>query len=321
MGLFYAGNIGGAVIGCLAAGFFLLPRFPMMTATLCAVALNVAAGAGAALIARRTPQRVVHQGTPEGEAARAVDRLGDPLSPGGAWRMHAAIALSGAAALGAEVIWTRLLSLLLGATVYVFSIILAVYLLGLGIGSAGGAALAARLRQPRLAFGVTQLLLAAAIFWAGWLLNAWFPYWPLNPSQAASAALLFQLDVLRCALAVLPAATLWGASFPFALAAVARQGSDPARIVGRLYAANTLGAIIGALTASLVAVHAFGTHRAQQGLVVVSALAATLALVPAARPRPVPVWLAYAGLAIVCSSPRCRRCRRCCWRMGATSES
>ena len=54
------------------------------------------------------------------------------------------IALSGATALGAEVVWTRLLGLLLGATVYTFSIILAVFLVGIGIGSAAASALAAR---------------------------------------------------------------------------------------------------------------------------------------------------------------------------------
>ena len=58
--------------------------------------------------------------------------------------MYLAIALSGMSALGAEVVWTRLLSLLLGGTVYTFSLILAVFLIGLGIGSSLGAFLARR---------------------------------------------------------------------------------------------------------------------------------------------------------------------------------
>ena len=75
--------------------------------------------------------------------------------------MYLAIALSGAGALGAEVVWTRLLGLMLGATVYTFAIILAVFLVGLGIGSAVGAALLRNVR-PRSALGACQLLLVLA---------------------------------------------------------------------------------------------------------------------------------------------------------------
>ena len=50
-----------------------------------------------------------------------------------------------------------------------------------------------------------------------------------------------QLDLVRCLWAVLPAAILWGASFPLALASVASPGQDPARLVGGVYAANTRG--------------------------------------------------------------------------------
>ena len=72
------------------------------------------------------------------------------------WSVYVAIALSGLCALGAEVIWTRLLSLMLGPTVYTFSIILAVFLVGLGIGSSIGSLLTRGSTQPRLA---TQSLL------------------------------------------------------------------------------------------------------------------------------------------------------------------
>src|SRR5207244_3910362 len=65
---------------------------------------------------------------------------------GGNWPVYLTIALSGATALGAEVVWTRLLGMLLLATVYVFSIILAVFLGGLAIGSAAGSALLRRLK-------------------------------------------------------------------------------------------------------------------------------------------------------------------------------
>ena len=83
------------------------------------------------------------------------------------WPVYLTIALSGMCALAAEVIWTRLLSLMLGGTVYAFSIILAVFLVGLGVGSGCGAFLARGSLRPRLALGVCQVLLAGAVGMGG----------------------------------------------------------------------------------------------------------------------------------------------------------
>src|SRR5262249_49066228 len=134
----------------------------------------------------------------------------------GAWSVYLTIALSGLCALGAEVVWTRLLSLLLGATVYAFSIILAVFLVGLGIGSSVGALSARHSPRPRTMLGLCQLLLTAAIAWTAFMLGKSLPYWPVNPSLTNNPWLTFQLDLVRCLWAVLPPAILWGASFPLA---------------------------------------------------------------------------------------------------------
>ena len=72
--------------------------------------------------------------------------------------MLMAIGISGCCAMAAEVVWTRTLSLLLSATVYTFSIILAVFLTGLGIGSSAGSFLARRSSNPRVTFGFRQAL-------------------------------------------------------------------------------------------------------------------------------------------------------------------
>ena len=81
----------------------------------------------------------------------------------------------------------------------------------------------------------------------------------------------FELDMIRCAWAILPAAVLWGASFPLALACAAGEGEDPARLTGEVYAANTAGAIVGALLFSLVLIPSVGTAESQQILVWVAA--------------------------------------------------
>jgi spermidine synthase len=269
LGFFYGGNIAGAVFGCLLAGFYLLRVHDMATATYVAAGVN----AGVALLSLTLSACTSHspaEAEPEGAApARAP------------WSVYLAIGLSGACALSAEVVWTRLLSLLLGATVYTFSIILAVFLVGLGLGSAFGSFLARSSPRPRLLLGGCQLLLAAAVAWAAYMLARSLPYWPINPYLSKSPWHTFQLDLVRCLWAVLPAALLWGASFPLALAAGATAGQDPGRLVGGMYAANTVGAIVGAVGSSLFLISWLGTQWSERVLVGLSALAALLALVPA----------------------------------------
>jgi spermidine synthase len=137
--------------------------------------------------------------------------------------VYIAIALSGLSALGAEVVWTRLLSVLFGTTAYSFSIILAVFLLGLGTGSWIGSRLARTTARPQLIFGFCQLLLTALIAWTAWAIAKWLPYWPIDSALAPSPWINFQLDVFRALWAVLPATLLWGASFPLALASLPRR--------------------------------------------------------------------------------------------------
>src|SRR5262249_26334436 len=112
------------------------------------------------------------------------------------------------------------------------------------------------------------------------------PYWPIVPSMSPSPWYMFQLDLVRCLWAVLPPAGLWGASFPLALAAVASRGQDPGRLVGGVYAANTVGAIAGALAFSLLVVPAIGTAGAERALIGLAAAAALAALLPMIRPAP-----------------------------------
>jgi spermidine synthase len=122
LGFFYGGNIGGGVLGSLLAGFYLLRLYDVLVATLVAVALNVIVALIALALAGRTSY------SPEGTQV-------SPAPGSRTWSVHVAIALSGLTALGSEVIWTRILSLHFGATVYTFALILAVFLVGLVSGS------------------------------------------------------------------------------------------------------------------------------------------------------------------------------------------
>jgi spermidine synthase len=126
--------------------------------------------------------------------------------------VHLTIALSGFCALAAEAIWTRVLGLLFGASAYTLSIILAVFLLGLGIGSAIASLACRTMSRPRVALGWCQLLVAGAIAWTSYALSASLPYWPVNPS-IASAFGNFQLDLDRAFWALLPPTLIWARAF------------------------------------------------------------------------------------------------------------
>ena len=152
LGFFYAANIAGAVCGSLLAGFYLLRVYDTAVATYVAAAINIAIALCAFLMGRNS-----------GTEAYLAGRRDRPPSPNSA---HLVIGLSGLCALGAEVVWTRLLSLMMGATVYTFSIIVAVFLAGLGIGSGAGAVISRSTSNARRDLGVCQALLAGAIAWA-----------------------------------------------------------------------------------------------------------------------------------------------------------
>jgi len=303
-GLLYGGNTVGAVFGCLLAGFYLLRVYNMAVATYAAVAINLAVAAASYALAGHTPVEAVAGESDEEETPAAPK----PLVVDAAvsrWPVYVTIGLSGACALGAEVVWTRLMGMMLGATVYVFSIILAVFLIGLALGSSVGSMIlrsSSGTRSPRLALGWCQILLAAGIAWTACMISNSLPYWPINPLLTTSPWFTFQLDLVRCLWAMLPATLLWGASFPLALAAAAQPGEDPGKVVGAVYAANTLGAIVGALGISLIIVPWIGTQQAQRILLLASAASALFVLAPYIKQyqaRAMAGWLVVSMVAAV----------------------
>ena len=271
LGFFYGGNIAGAVAGSLIAGFYLLRVYDIAIATFVAIAMNVTVAVFSLIIAKATPYSTTQT---KGDAA---DQPAAGTFPD-ARAVYVTIALSGFTALSAEVLWTRLLSLLFGATVYTFSLILSAFLLGLGIGTSLGSSLARKTNKPHVALGWCQLLLCGAMAWAAYALLKSLPYWPVNVNLPAEPWTMVQLDAARALWVVLPGAILWGASFPLALASIASRRRDPGELVGGVYAANTVGAIAGSLLASLVLVSAMGIQHSLQALIGISAVSGLLVL-------------------------------------------
>jgi spermidine synthase len=263
MSLLYAANIAGGVVGCLAGGFYLLRQFDVTIATFAAFGVNMAIAVVAWVVSTHEP---------------AIDfDFKVPAPPHRQFRIYAAIAISGLCALAAETVWTRTLGLLFGSSVYSLTIILSVFLIGLGAGSWIGSQLRS-VANPRATLGVVQILASVAIWWTARSLSLSLPYWPVNPALAPDPWLNLQLDFVRACWAVLPATLFWGGSFPLALAAASPD--DEAAAFPRVYASNTIGAILGALAASLVLVPAMGTQGAHQVLIALSVGAGLILLSP-----------------------------------------
>jgi spermidine synthase len=294
LGFLYGANIAGAVFGCLLAGFYLLRVFDMGIATYVGALINVIV----ALVSYTLARRAEYVPAAERPAAET------PARHAGVNSVYLAIALSGMTALGAEIIWTRLLSVMIGATVYTFSIILAVFLVGLGLGSAVGSAIAGSRpdgdtrARASAALGWCQILLAGAIAWAAFSLARGIPYWPINPLLTQNPWFNFQMDLVRCLWVILPSAILWGASFPLALRAAAGPQQDPGSLVGRTYAANTIGAILGAIGFSIVFIPWIGSRNSERLLIALSILGA-LALLRTVRFKQFVALMAATAVAAV----------------------
>jgi spermidine synthase len=274
LSVFYGANIFGAVIGCLLAGFVLLPQTDTAFTSHVAAAINFAVAAAAATFA------VFASYTPDAESADHA--TGERTNATATICIVAA--LSGFTALSAEVIWTRLLALLFGSTVYTFAIILAVFLTGLGIGSMAAAWASRWMRLPILWLAGAQLAIVLLVPYANYKITRDVPY-RARPAVENRDDIyrVFAHDTRRATAAILLPALFWGASFPLALAAAGRGRGDTGRLVGQIYAANTLGAIVGALLTVAVLVPWIGTQRTQQLLVIVAGLAVVLALEAARR--------------------------------------
>ena len=179
-----------------ARGLLPAPRHDAYVATYVAVALDVAVGLTSFVLAaaKTTPQAATSTSTATmsggGRTAppAATSTMTDARATANrAWPILVAAALSGMTALSAEILWTRNLSLLFGGTVYAFALILAVFLLGLGAGSAAGVALGRRIDRAARSRGASSRC-APAIAWGAFAIARALPYWPLDVTLPATAS-------------------------------------------------------------------------------------------------------------------------------------
>ncbi|HEV8608794.1 MAG TPA: fused MFS/spermidine synthase [Thermoanaerobaculia bacterium] len=277
----YAANTTGAVAGVVVAGMLLIPKVGLRATLLSSACISLVA----ALLAL-TLQREPLPSAREVRAERPV-------------RVWLAVAfLTGAGAMAVEVLWTRILVLYLGSSVYSFSLMLAIYLSGLATGGFIGAVLP--IREPRRRIAAIQLALGAS------LLVQVIAFPSYQKVLVADAMRLLHVRTHGGVLAAEAITTivylfvptlLMGATFGVLLRAACRSSDTAPRDAGSVYAANTFGAIVGSLLAGFLAIPVLGTQNSLVAAGFLTAAVALLVFPGSWTVRLAPV--AFAALALV----------------------
>jgi len=275
----YTRNLAGAICGSIVAGFLLLPIFGVRATIYTAAVINIIIGIVTILADRRT-ETISSTETDSPPApsteesvfgmdeslptSHVIDHptrahVGSPVDPK-FWLLCAFV--SGFVTISAQVAWTRMLTMIIGSSTYAFSIVVALFLLGL---SGGAYVIARRNLSGKLRKTVLKVELATAfsLFLSLVVVN-------LIPGLLIATGLrlhigswggLLTLQIISVALLILLPAFLMGMVMPLVLVwAGTDSKSQSVRLVGRSYAVNTIGAIVGAFGAGFVLIPRFSTR-------------------------------------------------------------
>ena len=276
--LLYGANTAGAAAGCLLTDFALVPVYGLGRTQIVAFAFNVMAALGAFYLGRGTLVRL------KPDQVRSVRLQPDQVTGESivGWT-SAAIALSGFAAMGMEIVWFRHFSILLGEYRAVFSLLLAIILCGIGVGSLGGGWLSRRVGRPMQVWMLVQGLFVASTLLGlaavdarqiQQIRDATIGRTALEGWARTWAELWFNAKPIL-AVAGIPS-LLMGFAFPLANALTQRAESRVGSRAGLLYLANTAGAVGGSLAAGFLLLPVLGI----QGSTTLLAVMAAVAIVP-----------------------------------------
>ncbi len=248
-GLLYAVNTTGAVCGVLISAFVLIPNLGLKATVHFGVLLNVLVGLVCYLLGQKPGPRVFQT------VSNSNDK--NPLL----WLYG----ISGLLAIGYEVLWTRLLVLHLGSSVYAYAIMLSVFLIGISLGSyVSGKWLASRTKSPITYFAIIQIAWAFSILLQmvqfanlrSILIGLAEPFGGLTVTTQFTVLFIAAVQLL-----FLPT-FLSGALFPLVVTWVWKQGKTIQEAVGLSYSYNTIGGIFGSLFAGFLLLPLFGTQLA-----------------------------------------------------------
>lgn len=264
----YSVNTLGSACGALAAGFLLPVFFGMTGAYLLAVGIDLSVGVTAVILAVRVRSTKLKKPIAPVEPVEQRRTCSSTIetdtstrtASGDRTTIRIVAFASGFITLGIEVLWTRLFVQVLQNSVYTYSIILTVFLLGLATGAALSSWLSARIRRDRLMLGA--LLVLAAVATAG---SPWLFLRVTDGVRYIGASLgwtQYVLAVGAAAFSVLFIPTvILGSVLPFLLHMTKGEGLSAGTTLGRLVSIDTVGAILGSLVAGFVLLPALGVFR------------------------------------------------------------
>lgn len=259
VGWLYTTNTAGAVLGCFCTGFVFLPFLGVNATLLTLGFLNLGLAACVLGYARTTPLPIDASVLPKDTVEVSADQedgfedFADLAYQQELRFVLFVFAATGGLAMVCQVCWNRVLSLVIGSSIYAFTIILSTFLLGLTLGSSVGSWLSKRTKEPVLAL-VSCLVLTAGLVWGSIILVDQLPLWFLHLAKKTSLTPLGLL-VIKAGLSgllVLAPTFAMGLLFPFVLRCYVQSDAPVGQTVGRVYAYNTVGAIVGSFTAGFL---------------------------------------------------------------------
>lgn len=302
LGRLYAINTLGAVAGTIAAGFVLIRLYGLLGAVFIAIAGNLAVGLFAWKLSRSLPAPPLLKPMESAEPSTPTVLPKEIASNTTALILFAVFALSGLASFAYEIFWTRSLVFLLGNTTYAFSLMLTAFLAGIALGGYLIRFPANRAKSRIRLLGIIEILIglcsAASLPLLFYLIKSERVSSLLQSSSGQFGSMVFSDALIALALMLVPA-TLIGATLPLMGQIFTADLRHTSLTIGRVYAVNTLGNVVGALLPGLLILPLMGI---QKGILLMAFLNICLGLVTlSSRTRLAPVlsMAAVSGVVLV----------------------
>lgn len=305
VGVLYGVNTIGAAVGVILAGFFIIEQLGMWGTIVAVACVNLGVGVACAVLGKTVSRFQSEAAASSATATPEVRPTGLVVQSAGHIRLALAIfALSGFCAMAYQVIWTRLIGLLIAPTTYAFSLVVGTFIIGLAIGNFLFGRLADRVKDLMFLLAMTQIAAAGFALAASQFLGG---------SQFFFAKLLFSLqdsfgEAIVVQFLVIFFILFWptlllGATFPLVNKIYATSLSSLGKSIGKAYAVNTVGAVLGSFAAGFILIPFWGKEGSLSTLVGTQAALALVVLAiilkgQSSRPRLWPV-LCFAGIACI----------------------
>jgi len=309
-GRLYGINTIGAAVGACLAGFFLIQHYGVWGSIFFAAGINFLVGISCIFVGRRgvasgSPTTLSLDSNTFQKHRNIQESLNSTVSGSEGrvikWSLWI-FAVSGFCAMAYEVIWIRLLGLIIGPTTYSFTLVIATFIVGLALGSLFFGWLGDRVRGVFPLLVLTQIGAALlALLISQFLGNSQFFFAKLIYTFQDRFGEMILVQSIILFLVMLTPTLLLGATFPLVAKLYARSLTHMGRSIGTAYALNTIGAISGSFIAGFVLIPFLGKENGLR-LIIAFQLAfsiAAWAVVGLKTKQKVSQWLALSGMAII----------------------